>query len=127
MCELCGFVFFVSSRRRHTRCALVTEVQTCALPIYGSRSAGHAVVWSLGGESSGFARPGESGCHRACAWWPLRAMVGARNPLSPRAQEHAVPPEPLDATDCRILAVLQSNARIANVDLARAVHLSPSP
>src|SRR3546814_9794383 len=28
------FVFFFSSRRRHTRCALVTGVQTCALPIY---------------------------------------------------------------------------------------------
>src|SRR3546814_21114742 len=28
------FVFFVfASRRRHTRCALVTGVQTCALPI----------------------------------------------------------------------------------------------
>src|SRR3546814_3779815 len=25
---------FVSIRRRHTRCALVTGVQTCALPIY---------------------------------------------------------------------------------------------
>src|SRR3546814_7190106 len=32
---VCGVfsVFFVSSRRRHTRCALVTGVQTCALPI----------------------------------------------------------------------------------------------
>src|SRR3546814_7681254 len=29
MCDL----FFFSSRRRHTRCALVTGVQTCALPI----------------------------------------------------------------------------------------------
>src|SRR3546814_5212060 len=28
------FTFFVSSIRRHTRCALVTGVQTCALPIY---------------------------------------------------------------------------------------------
>src|SRR3546814_4234504 len=28
-------VFFFSSRRRHTRCALVTGVQTCALPISG--------------------------------------------------------------------------------------------
>src|SRR3546814_10601496 len=28
----CCFVF--SSRRRHTRCALVTGVQTCALPIF---------------------------------------------------------------------------------------------
>src|SRR3546814_14633936 len=29
----CVFFFF-SSRRRHTRCALVTGVQTCALPIF---------------------------------------------------------------------------------------------
>src|SRR3546814_8658414 len=29
---LCFFVF--TSRRRHTRCALVTGVQTCALPIF---------------------------------------------------------------------------------------------
>src|SRR3546814_2969161 len=30
-------LFFFSSRRRHTRCALVTGVQTCALPICGSQ------------------------------------------------------------------------------------------
>src|SRR3546814_10820331 len=30
MCRVC----FFSSRRRHTRCALVTGVQTCVLPIY---------------------------------------------------------------------------------------------
>src|SRR3546814_2970287 len=29
-----GSFFFFSSRRRHTRCALVTGVQTCALPIF---------------------------------------------------------------------------------------------
>src|SRR3546814_4764913 len=40
MCEFCVkrdvvcVSFFFSSRRRHTRCALVTGVQTCALPIY---------------------------------------------------------------------------------------------
>src|SRR3546814_5517852 len=28
-----SILFFFSSRRRHTRCALVTGVQTCALPI----------------------------------------------------------------------------------------------
>src|SRR3546814_4358623 len=33
-CCLIVGVFFFSSRRRHTRCALVTGVQTCALPIY---------------------------------------------------------------------------------------------
>src|SRR3546814_3768960 len=32
----CMFLFF-ASRRRHTRCALVTGVQTCALPISGRR------------------------------------------------------------------------------------------
>src|SRR3546814_7869516 len=30
-------ICFFSSRRRHTRCALVTGVQTCALPIYSER------------------------------------------------------------------------------------------
>src|SRR3546814_12223791 len=29
--------FFFASRRRHTRCALVTGVQTCALPISDAR------------------------------------------------------------------------------------------
>src|SRR3546814_1195359 len=29
--------FFFSRRRRHTRCALVTVVQTCALPIFRPR------------------------------------------------------------------------------------------
>src|SRR3546814_16702096 len=32
--------FFLSSRRRHTRCALVTGVQTCALPIAGAPDRG---------------------------------------------------------------------------------------
>src|SRR3546814_9161268 len=31
--------FFFSSRRRHTRCALVTGVQTCALPILAGGQA----------------------------------------------------------------------------------------
>src|SRR3546814_3628733 len=32
-----GVWFFFSSRRLHTRCALVTGVQTCALPIFERR------------------------------------------------------------------------------------------
>src|SRR3546814_3115717 len=36
MSALC--LFFFSSRRRHTRCALVTGVQTCALPILRAMS-----------------------------------------------------------------------------------------
>src|SRR3546814_11675605 len=35
-------MFFFSSRRRHTRCALVTGVQTCALPISG---CGIGIPW----------------------------------------------------------------------------------
>src|SRR3546814_7630568 len=31
---MCMMLFFFSSRRRHTMCALVTGVQTCALPIW---------------------------------------------------------------------------------------------
>src|SRR3546814_16417645 len=43
----CLVWFFFSSRRRHTRCALVTGVQTCALPI--SRAACECWMdWQLG-------------------------------------------------------------------------------
>src|SRR3546814_2479458 len=34
VCVYLACFFFFSSRRRHTRCALVTGVQTCALPIW---------------------------------------------------------------------------------------------
>src|SRR3546814_4104028 len=44
----CGcLIFFFSSRRRHTRCALVTGVQTCALPILKVMS----MSWALPRES----------------------------------------------------------------------------
>src|SRR3546814_9664918 len=59
--------FFFSSRRRHTRCALVTGVQTCALPIseqvsdialqpgetLTAVSAGDTVRWVIGDTTSG--------------------------------------------------------------------------
>src|SRR3546814_10371997 len=57
---LCSFFdcvyFFFSSRRRHTRCALVTGVQTCALPICREPFAadGEGCVWTS--ESRGHAR-----------------------------------------------------------------------
>src|SRR3546814_4509988 len=48
------FLVFFSSRRRHTRCALVTGVQTCALPIspavevalcgHATLASGHALM-----------------------------------------------------------------------------------
>src|SRR3546814_20321037 len=46
-------VFFFSSRRRHTRCALVTGVQTCALPIYEiyGGSGGDYMIGGQGADS----------------------------------------------------------------------------
>src|SRR3546814_4709680 len=41
------FLFFFSSRRRHTRCALVTGVQTCALPIFSLNTFRNEVPDSL--------------------------------------------------------------------------------
>src|SRR3546814_91545 len=40
-------LFFFSSRRRHTRCALVTGVQTCALPICTVGDAGFERTMAL--------------------------------------------------------------------------------
>jgi Lrp/AsnC family transcriptional regulator, leucine-responsive regulatory protein len=46
---------------------------------------------------------------------------------SVRVRLGAVPGRALDEIDRRILKELQANSRITNVDLAEAVHLSPSP
>src|SRR3546814_2242794 len=43
-CMFCCWLFF-SSRRRHTRCALVTGVQTCALPIFTAKSSSPKPQW----------------------------------------------------------------------------------
>src|SRR3546814_6728606 len=40
-------MLFFSSRRRHTRCALVTGVQTCALPIYRGFGSGFRPAHAL--------------------------------------------------------------------------------
>src|SRR3546814_10145558 len=62
-------VCVVASRRRHTRCALVTGVQTCALPIltgwgqFGpyAQAAGHDINYiSLSGVLHGIGRAGEN-------------------------------------------------------------------
>src|SRR3546814_7893500 len=53
--------FFFSSRRRHTRCALVTGVQTCALPICKTQlriaeteKYAHVTFFMNGGEEQPF-------------------------------------------------------------------------
>src|SRR3546814_10541718 len=76
----CGLVFelsdslyfFFSSRRRHTRCALVTGVQTCALPI-----SVHESVQCLGiSERFGNACGAHEGALRERAWRSEERRVG---------------------------------------------------
>src|SRR3546814_13118551 len=63
--------FFFSSRRRHTRCALVTGVQTCALPIselrYEARTKNGAMHgWQIihPTEYDGTPIPGQRNCYQ---------------------------------------------------------------
>src|SRR3546814_435928 len=46
------FLFFFSSRRRHTRCALVTGVQTCALPILSAVQGRFLHLLALAGRAA---------------------------------------------------------------------------
>src|SRR3546814_13701965 len=57
--------FFFSSRRRHTRCALVTGVQTCALPIWEGRSPDRRADQTTGGDLFPLLSGGRSGLWRA--------------------------------------------------------------
>src|SRR3546814_11015451 len=68
--------FFFSSRRRHTSCALVTGVQTCALPIFLSRPArAHAAACGGAGEDAVFAGRARQGDPFA------KAAEGGREPV----------------------------------------------
>src|SRR3546814_1629367 len=67
-------MFFFSSRRRHTRCALVTGVQTCALPI-----CTHAVHIHTTGKCDAPTFE-TAGGH----WNPTGAHHGINNAESPR-------------------------------------------
>src|SRR3546814_708003 len=73
-------VFVFSSRRRHTRCALVTGVQTCALPIW----RGHPPQVPLprpahARDAAQDAHPHEAG-RRAAALARRARLPGHRNP-----------------------------------------------
>src|SRR3546814_5619057 len=60
ICTYCVLLFFFSSRRRHTRCALVTGVQTCALPI-SEQQEGHDEIDETDAEEEGPAGRGHRG------------------------------------------------------------------
>src|SRR3546814_15129470 len=71
--------FFFSSRRRHTRCALVTGVQTCALPIWARR--GDSLARPSSQSSVAVSADGEN-------WILLNASPDLRQQIFERRQLH---------------------------------------
>src|SRR3546814_10224536 len=85
VCNLCTivfcFIFFFSSRRRHTRCALVTGVQTCALPISHAsfrnrHEAGGVVQTDYAGHTVPLIDPSTGEIHQAQIFEIGRASLG---------------------------------------------------
>src|SRR3546814_2600007 len=113
-------LFFFSSRRRHTRCALVTGVQTCALPI----SLGSATLAVL-------AEPGEPVLAEALTYpGVLDAARLLRRPLKPVAMdEEGVIPGALDeaaaATGARTVVLVPTiqnpTATVMGAERRRAI------
>src|SRR3546814_7474061 len=100
-------MFFFSSRRRHTRCALVTGFQTCALPIYmlilSISERGNRKPFGTGhGRDVRFRSPSRAAGdrrHRAAGRWTGRRPPRRRRPPAmsapatirrggPRSEEH---------------------------------------
>src|SRR3546814_19722545 len=80
--------FLFASRRRHTRCALVTGVQTCALPIYlvlGQGGVGAAIADHPGIAGISFTGSQAVGAKVGMAAMARQARVqmemGGKNPL----------------------------------------------
>src|SRR3546814_2160944 len=72
--------FFFSSRRRHTRCALVTGVQTCALPISFLNAPGVRLADYLAGADRGeVALPRVVGWRRDATTFPVELWVQTLN------------------------------------------------
>jgi Lrp/AsnC family leucine-responsive transcriptional regulator len=57
----------------------------------------------------------------------VKSMVLSIDDCSLAMKQHEMPDMQLDAIDWRILGLLQGDARLSNVELAKAVGLSPSP
>src|SRR3546814_2171055 len=87
-----AYFFFFSSRRRHTRCALVTGVQTCALPIFtNARSDAGGGGWAEIGRDQRFFKFAER------AFVKLDARADQPRPIIAKALGSAgkSPPQPL--------------------------------
>src|SRR3546814_6676578 len=103
LCVTLYFIlFFFSSRRRHTRCALVTGVQTCALPIY-VRQTGVLLELGQNAHVEGIEirhrrlpSPGDAVMHDPCA--PSSALPAFCQDRAPGSslRSHGSRPQPMD-------------------------------
>src|SRR3546814_19736785 len=89
-------VFFFSSRRRHTRCALVTGVQTCALPIWNKggrkrRRGGTFLQWRRTATSCPTARSAERRVGKECVS-PCRSRWSPYHYTKNQTLRHESPP-----------------------------------
>src|SRR3546814_3328309 len=96
-------VFFCSSRRRHTRCALVTGVQTCALPICKAAQTpdlkpGQAHAGSAGAQQNARSGPGVVVPRETCpdhsrsgiTTWRQRSLEASRTSAEELASRRAI-------------------------------------
>src|SRR3546814_3530933 len=77
-------VFIFSSRRRHTRCALVTGVQTCALPISSASSPSCAAAAAASSSEVAKDRMRDE------VWRIGSGHEGSEDPHSPRSEGRRV-------------------------------------
>src|SRR3546814_3712149 len=101
-------VFFVSSRRRHTRCALVTGVQTCALPIFSAYVASKAALDAFSrcaqGELSG----------KGISFTTINMPLVKTPMIAPTKMYDSVPTlTPDEAADLLVKAIIDRPTRIA--------------
>src|SRR3546814_9533610 len=85
---MCICVFFLSSRRRHTRCALVTGVQTCALPIYNANGLNVLALLKHSEEHGGIAGAPEAENLTSAEFWALETELLIPAALEGQLNEH---------------------------------------
>src|SRR3546814_13307464 len=104
----CSVVFFFfSSRRRHTRCALVTGVQTCALPIFLRREDHRSWFQEPHSGGLGWSFPAALGAQLA---EPERLCVATMGDGSYMFANPTVCHQVAEALDLPVLVLVMNNA-----------------
>src|SRR3546814_7385557 len=96
--------YFFSSRRRHTICALVTGVQTCALPI----CAVHIDTFYDGEPAAGLAITLAPGANALAVTEAVKARVQEIQPYFPEGVEVRYPYQTAPFVEASIGAVVQT-------------------